>query len=345
MTARDLIEREVMELSSTSDVLPFCVYHSGHLSFISGPSLTRSKDHGVRYECVKANEESPYGEWKLAFTFYAVNPMLRPIPYGMSLFCAPQRNEYPWDTVSLNTVYDPFDVMSENCIYFITYTKPVPFTTPLYNHVRGKGLQSSSVFASLDPNPPNQPGERQGKYVRVPDAKNPTTITAYEWKGDASGLYQLDDLAFLGIGDTNTRTWRHSAIFPIYVMSPEVFGDQYENILFTCHNATCFPHKHDSNYASEVDVRITPRIAKTKYPKARTLSHCVTRCNQLVPAETEGGHPFGLLSIINAEIGPSQAEKWEGKIAKLPPVVIAVVVGVLVLSLSLVIYYAIRSKE
>ena len=343
MIAQDLLEREVMDLSSTSDVLPFCVYHWGYRSYLSGPSLTRSKD-GVRYECAPVKKDSPYGKWKFAFKFYTINPMIRPIPYGMSLFCAKTRSTFPWDTVSIKTVYDPLNVSEEGCIYFIAYTKPVPFTTALYNHTRGE-QHASSTFTSHDPNPPSQPGERQGEYVRVPDSKNPTTITAYEWKGEASGLYQLDDLAFLGIGDTNTRTWRHSAIFPIYVMSPKVFGEKHEDILFTCHNATCFPKKDGSNYVSEVDIGITPRITKTKFPKALTLRDCVIKCNQLVPPRFGGGHPFGLLSIINAEIGSSEEEKLIKKIAKTSPIVIAVMVGILVLSLSLIIYYAVRSKE
>lgn len=346
MTEKQFLESEQVDLLTTSDVLPFCVYHwidpsvEMYRGYLSGPSIIKDEQGKFKYTCAEPNSLNPYGKWSLAFTFYAINPMVRPIPYGMSLFCAKQRDTFPWDTVSIQPVYDPYDINNE-CVYFTTYTKPVPWTTPLYVHVRGTFDFPTAAFPSLSPNAPLT--DYPGRFVKS-KPKVFSTLPNYVWTGTQRTLAQLTDLA-IAEEDSTEPGWHHSRIFPFYVLSPDLFGPNFEKITFTCHNANCMPHNPNSDYIDRVSVSLNERLHGEK-PKPRRLRDCVIRCNQLVPGELGGGHPFDLISLINSELGQmkTRSPSLENKITGTSPIVIAVMVTVLVVSLGVLIYFSLRTK-
>ena len=274
------------------DVLPFCVYHlidksqETYRGYISGPVVNKD----FKMVCGTPPESGPYGKWVFAFKFYAINPMTRPIPYGMGLFCAKKRKTFPWDTEEVKLVYDPYNI-EDDCVYFITYTKPIPWTKPLFIHIKGIPSNPTNVFPSWDPNPP---GVKEKNYVRVGD-DNPTTIPQYKWVGDNS------DLNTIGINFRNRQGWRHNKIFPMFVINHDIFGENYDNIRFTCNNTTCIPHNPDSSYVEDVIADINS-VLYDKHPLPLTLTDCVVRCNNLAPTQLTGGDPFSLVTMINSEL-------------------------------------------
>ena len=347
MTERQFVKDEVVNLAVTSDVLPFCVYHwvdpsmAVYRGYVSGPSVSRGKDGKFKYKCSIPAPMDPYGEWSLAFTFYAINPMVRPIPNGMGLFCAQRRESFPWDTTKISLVYDPFDIDSE-CVYFIAYTRPTPWTKPLYIHVQGTVDFPRTAFPTWDPNPPVS--DIPGKYV-LTKTKFFSTQPAYKWVGKSSEESQLED-GGLDVGDSELLGWHHARIFPFFVLSPELFGHDYEGVRFTCHNATCFPYNPNNDYVEKVSISINERLHDPNKPTPRRLRECVVRCNQLVPEELGGGKPFDLIALISSQLDRMVQESPSigDRLSRVSPIVIAVLVVILVASLAILIYFSLRRK-
>jgi hypothetical protein len=373
MTNPTLLDDDMMDLASCCDVLPYCVYHQinteegDYRTYLSGPVISRDDDGKIMYACQKPlsvfDSQNPYGKWLLAFTFYAINPMLRPIPYGMGIFCAKKRNTFPWDTQSIKLVYDPYDT-NDQCVYFIAYTKPVPWTKPLFVHAKGyfsdkSTSLSQAVFVSWNANPPIS--EYVGEYVKTKDPKDNMTLPIWKWKGKSRVNIALKDLTTSG-GDYMDQIWRHGHIFPFFVLSPEVFGKDYWNIKFICHNANCLPYNPNNNYIENEAASVNTRFfGKGSKPYPRSLRNCVVRCNQLMPDELDAGHPFGLVGMIKKELkditttDTSLETKKELKDIKTPdtaktktsaisPIVVAVLFTILVVILGLLLYFTLQKK-
>lgn len=347
MTERKFVEDELAELATNSDVIPFCVYHwvdpslATYRGYVSGPDISRGKDGKLKYTCSHPSPINPYGEWSLAFTFYAVNPMVRPIPNGMGLFCAQRRTAFPWDTTRIRLVYDPFDISSE-CVYFITYTKPTPWTKPLYVHQQGTVDFPKACFPTWDPNPPVS--DTRGKYV-LNKTNIFSTQPAYKWDGKPSDESQLAN-AGQSSGERTLLGWHHAKIFPFFVMSPELFGDDYSNIRFICQNAHCIPYNPNNDYVERVSIAINNRLHDPKKPTPRKLTECVVRCNQLVPEELGGGKPFNLLAMITSQIDDMTQESpsIDDRLSKVSPLLITILIIVLVASLIVLMYFSLRKK-
>ena len=134
-----------------STVIPFCIYHKVDLKtksyqcYIATSTLVLRTDGTKRYEC----RPHPDPNWKLDSIFYAVNPLVRPVPNGMQLFCAKRNPKWPHQTTSVDLVYDVFDHYVDGT-YFFTYTTPVPNATPLYIWMNG-----DSAFADFSSSPPH----------------------------------------------------------------------------------------------------------------------------------------------------------------------------------------------
>jgi len=60
--------------------------------------------------------------------FYVINPMFIPIPLYTHLICI---EEEGGEAIDIKINYDPFS-NDEKCLYFITWTSPTPYTTPLF---------------------------------------------------------------------------------------------------------------------------------------------------------------------------------------------------------------------
>jgi hypothetical protein len=85
-----------------------------------------------------------YQGWYKAGNFYGINPMYVPIPSYMRLICALQSRtaEKDYNTESVHTTYDPFHDQP-NCVYFLSWTQPVPYSTPLHLYRSENGILPS----------------------------------------------------------------------------------------------------------------------------------------------------------------------------------------------------------
>lgn len=139
--------------SKNNILVPFCIYHyiepnTGlYAGYIGMPNKIRNENGEEYFECKK--EKQVFGKWYLAGTFYAVSPMFRPIPYGMKMFCAKKAGSFPYNTTNVSMNYDPYNT-KKDCVYFTTYSQPVPNTVPLYFH-----FLNENVYPSFDRNPPS----------------------------------------------------------------------------------------------------------------------------------------------------------------------------------------------
>jgi hypothetical protein len=183
-------------------IIPYCIYHyidpdtHTYYGYLGNPHKTKLTDGTVTYKCPP--EPKIYKKWFLYGTFYAVSPNFRPIPMGMRIFCAQKYMGAPYGTKEIADVYDPFNVKDE-CVYFITYNKPVPNTSPLYFHKFGE-----NVFPSFDPNPPSN-DHRWGQtkispvFVMTPDTVGNKNIkfkcvngSCIPWIKDIPDIYDID---------------------------------------------------------------------------------------------------------------------------------------------------------
>ena len=139
----------------------FCIMHyndpntNTYNGYISYPTRIKTID-GFETKCTQPPSE--YGQWQLYQKFYALSPMIRPIPTGLKLINANTMDYYPYSTKNIKHVYDPFDIQQES-ISFMTWTQPVPGTVPLYLHISPNG----DSYPSFDKNPPSEGNWTQNK--------------------------------------------------------------------------------------------------------------------------------------------------------------------------------------
>lgn len=176
-------------------IAPICILHSDNPStntyrgFINYPTRIKT-EHGN--ELLKCLDSPPqYGVWKKYSTFYALSPMIRPIPTGMKLINAVKLGRHPYNTKEIGHAYDPFNV-HQDAISFITWTQPVSATVPLYLHITPHG----DSYPSFDKNPPSEGNWTQDRlsplYVLVNTFTHPFTLDANlhklpAWELDNSG--------------------------------------------------------------------------------------------------------------------------------------------------------------
>jgi hypothetical protein len=98
--------------------------------------------------------------WRVVNKFYALNPLFRPIPTGMNLYCVEHSNSTPMKISALYKDYDIFTVNKQNCTFFITYGQPVVNTVSLYFHNVGE----NGLFPTFERDPPY--GEDDWKSVK-----------------------------------------------------------------------------------------------------------------------------------------------------------------------------------
>ena len=135
-------------MNNFSILLPYFIYNNNNYqSFISPGIITENGQYKDIYE-----DTLYQNGWEKTGMFFGINPAYKPIPNQMQLFKITLNNTFPWDIKDISLHYDIYNV-SDNYIYFITYTKPLINTTPLYiwenNH---------STWVSFSPKPPKQKG-------------------------------------------------------------------------------------------------------------------------------------------------------------------------------------------
>lgn len=85
-------------------------------------------------------------EFDIVQDVHVINPVVRPIPVGMTLLCAKNVPSLS-DGNSIEIVYDPFNV-STTCTRFLAWLSPVPYTAPLY--ILNNGVNTYMTFDSQD---------------------------------------------------------------------------------------------------------------------------------------------------------------------------------------------------
>ena len=127
-------------------IIPVCIYHRDSSSggTTQGYLGTPGIDESGKQVLMCAEPAVSYQGWYKAGNFYGINPMFVPLPSYMRLICALQSRtaERNYNTVDISTQYDPFDDQP-NCVYFLTWTLPVPYTTPLYLYNSSNGVLPS----------------------------------------------------------------------------------------------------------------------------------------------------------------------------------------------------------
>lgn len=133
-------------------ILPYCIFHTirpesdTYTSFVGVTSITSDG----KYVCTANSVNFSH----LYNIFYAVSPMLRPVPLGMQVYCAVQSKSAPYITTDVTLIYDIFSRSRKTrehggCTMFMAYAQPVPNTVPLYLHMR-----YGQLFPTFDKNPP-----------------------------------------------------------------------------------------------------------------------------------------------------------------------------------------------
>lgn len=134
------------ETNRNSLIIPFCIYH-----------IDNQSDNTFLGQIEKSNNtkwKQKFG-WSLYYKFYAVVPTFRPIPSGLKLLSTTKADNPPYNTTKIEVVYDPYNkqYINNKNVNFMTWTSPVPYTTPLYIHVNNK-----SIYPSFNKNPPSNIG-------------------------------------------------------------------------------------------------------------------------------------------------------------------------------------------
>lgn len=123
-------------------IIPLYLYINNRIksSYIDNTNKARIDDQVKLVSRASENTD-------IIMRFYAINPDIRPIPNSMDLFCISKSSGIDSPTVSV--IYDPFNI-DQNCIRFLAWLEPVPYTTPLYIFQYG-----NKTYISFDGNPPN----------------------------------------------------------------------------------------------------------------------------------------------------------------------------------------------
>lgn len=172
-------------------LIPYCIYtkintsqsnkngitkSSTYISHIGAPELMVDDDgKNARYRCM--NKSIQYEGWKPYTTFYTLSPQYRPIPKDMILLCAEWNRGFPYNTIDIKHVIDPYDInqaltFNSSCNFFYAYNRHIKGTTPLYLFKNDEGL-----FPTFEKDPPEKdvlnwwPADIPIIYVIVPENK------------------------------------------------------------------------------------------------------------------------------------------------------------------------------
>ncbi len=189
-----------IDLKMSSPVItPLCIYYLSNLSegithgAIITPIMMRTKEGKNVYRCIEPPKT--YEGWYLGDQFFAINSMYRSIPYGTSLICATQNEEWPYNMTKVSQVYDPFHIES-TCYYFITWTIPAPYTTPL--HIFKSGNNSIPSFSKSPPGPDWKEITISPLYVLTKEPRKTTILPEKKWFKIKDGFVQFKFRNYFG---------------------------------------------------------------------------------------------------------------------------------------------------
>lgn len=237
-----------MEIHSAPIISPYCVYHyvnqetDTHWGYIGVSEMLKHDDGSISYICPAKSPEL-HSIWVLSGIFYAVSPIIRPIPTGMRLFCANRDEAFPYRTTSVSTVYDPFDVQ-KNCTNFITYTQPVPHTTPLYLHMLG-----NTVFPSFNKYPPTDDSRWSKESIDPIFVMTPNLL-------DLQGIKDPSELQFTCV---NGRCIPWSPNMDKQYIDSKVIKKKFNDCLLQCDEVTLSNTSEPRGMLDTVQMLSTPK--------------------------------------------------------------------------------------
>lgn len=171
-----------------NQIIPYCIYHyidmntNTYHGYIGEPSIV-NKNGNIIYKCLNNTNGNGYdNRWVLYGSFFVVSPMVRPIPRGLKLINANKAGKYPYNTESVKYSYDAFNV-EPNSVSFLTWTKPVQGTVPLYIHITPSG----GVYPSFDKTPPRTEGWTKDIISPIYVLVDPNNYV-----GESSNLFQYE---------------------------------------------------------------------------------------------------------------------------------------------------------
>jgi hypothetical protein len=135
-----------------NNLIKVCVYSINKSYNYVGIS-TKQKDG--KFECV--NPVSTTVPFDFNFSFYAINPMSRPIPSGTNLIRLDRSTNNSLATGVVNIMYDIYSVKNlDTTVHFISYISPKKGTKPLY--VWYNNFLDSTIFTFEDKFKGDEPG-------------------------------------------------------------------------------------------------------------------------------------------------------------------------------------------
>lgn len=78
--------------------------------------------------------------WKDTITLSVIDGDFRPIIPGLILVEVKRNESYPFNDISIDQAYDPFD-KDKDSVSFQTWKAPVPYSKPLYIYKTGNGIK------------------------------------------------------------------------------------------------------------------------------------------------------------------------------------------------------------
>jgi len=182
-----------IDLKTSSPIITsVCIYYLSSpaegvtYGSIVTPVMVRTTEGKIVFRCIEPARS--YGGWYIDDQFFAINPMYRFIPYGTSLICVAQNEAWPYNTTDVSRVYDMFHP-SPTCSYFITWTLPVPYTTPLYIFKKG-----NNTMPSFDKKPPDPGWEEiliSPLFVLLKEPRKTTILPEKKWFKMKDGFPQF----------------------------------------------------------------------------------------------------------------------------------------------------------
>lgn len=136
-------------------ILQYVDQRSGtYRGYVVSAKARKNDDNEIIYDYKIDTNVFRHG-WKIVDQFYALNPLFRPIPTGMNLYCVEHSSSAPMKISAFYKDYDIFDVNRQNCTFFIAYGQPVVNTTSLYFHDMGE----DGLFPTFARDPPSGKGK------------------------------------------------------------------------------------------------------------------------------------------------------------------------------------------
>lgn len=129
-------------------IMKYCVYNfvdklaKSYMGLITNAIHIFTEDGKKVQKCVL-----PEGirEYEKIGSFYGINPMLKPMPMGMIMIEMKMNREFPYNTISIRKINDPYK-LDDDSIYMMVWGTSVPNTIPLYFYENKKEEENKDII-------------------------------------------------------------------------------------------------------------------------------------------------------------------------------------------------------